>query len=156
MHRVVAIPVPATSTDACIHVTSDESRKEHMNKPRASPPINITPPLTHCFLQRNDPGRRTPAYAIDRDLPRLSVIHEVGCRLPPHSFPSVRSVVGPAGERSPCPHPRRMPPPPLPLPPVKPPLPKPPPSPPASDSSRCWVEKPVCDYKYHAACKVEF
>jgi len=95
VHRVVAIPVPATSTDACIHVTSDESRKEHMNKPRASPPINITPPLTHCFLQRNDPGRRTPAYAIDRDLPRLSVIHEVGCRLPPHSMPSVRSLLAP-------------------------------------------------------------
>ena len=34
MHRVVAIRVPATSTDACIHVTrDDEARKEHMNKP---------------------------------------------------------------------------------------------------------------------------
>ena len=34
VHRVVAIRVPATSIDACIHVTrDDESRKEHMNKP---------------------------------------------------------------------------------------------------------------------------
>ena len=34
VHRVVAIRVPATSTDARIHVTRcDESPKEHMNKP---------------------------------------------------------------------------------------------------------------------------
>ena len=34
VHRVVAIRVPATSTDACMHVTrDDESRKEHMSKP---------------------------------------------------------------------------------------------------------------------------
>ena len=34
VHRVVAIRVPATSTDARIHVTrNDASPKEHMNKP---------------------------------------------------------------------------------------------------------------------------
>ena len=34
VHRVVAIRVPATSTDARIHVTrNDEPPKEHMNKP---------------------------------------------------------------------------------------------------------------------------
>ena len=34
VHRVVVIRVPATSTNACIHVTrDDESRKEHMDEP---------------------------------------------------------------------------------------------------------------------------
>jgi len=42
---------------------------EHMNKPRASPPINITPPLTHCFLQRNDTRSRNSSI---RDRSRLA------------------------------------------------------------------------------------
>ena len=82
VHRVVAIRVPVTSTDTRIHVTmDDESPKGQMNKPRASRPINITPPLTQCFLQRNDTRSRNSSI---RDRSRLApTIGGPGSRLPP-------------------------------------------------------------------------